>query len=62
MNHPAALDALSLLIDALWNSHQFLIEGKSASTKEMVIDAFREDLQVSFFPAVSSRFSDNPHS
>ena len=52
MEHPQALESLSMLIDALWDTHQFLVEGETVGTKQQVMDAFREDRQVSFITAV----------
>jgi hypothetical protein len=52
MDHPQALESLSMLIDVLWNTHQFLVDGEPVGTKQEVMDAFREDRQVSFVTAV----------
>ena len=52
MEHPQALESLSMLIDVLWDTHQFLVEGETVGTKQQVMDAFREDRQVSFITAV----------
>ncbi len=52
MNHPQALESLSILIDALWDTHRFLVEGEPVGTKKEVMDAFVEDRQVSFVTAV----------
>ena len=52
MDHPEALESLSILVDVLWNTHQFLVDGEPVGTKEQVMEAFRQDLQVSFVTAV----------
>ena len=47
-----ALESLSILVDVLWDTHQFLVDGEPVGTKEQVMEAFRQDLQVSFVTAV----------
>jgi len=50
MDHPQALQALDLLIQALWSTHEFLVEGSPVGSRGDVLTAFREDRQVSFHP------------
>lgn len=50
MEHPQALRSLEALVQALWPTHHFLVDGESVSERSEVIQALREDRIVSFYP------------
>jgi hypothetical protein len=48
MRHPEALESLRMLVQALWSTHQFFVDGEPVGSQTQVMDAFIEDRQVSF--------------
>ena len=50
MEHPQALRSLEALVQALWPTHDFLVDGECVSERSEVIQALREDRIVSFYP------------
>ena len=48
VDHAEALEALDLLVRALWDTHTFLVDGEPVGDRGAVIEAFRRDQGVSF--------------
>lgn len=48
IEHPEALRSLDLLVRALWQTHDFMVDGRVVNEMSEVMDAFREDRLVSF--------------
>ena len=48
IEHPEALRSLEILVRALWDTHDFMVDNHTVNEMLEVIDAFRKDRLVSF--------------